>query len=108
MPTAAEMRAAATEAREAAKAALAAADQLAADARRVEREERQAKKRAENAAHYARMYDDIGQGVAGLNEAQHGIVYSKAWEHGHSSGYGEVESYYGEFAQMAREILDAK
>lgn len=50
------------------------------------------------------LYDEHGYG---LNEAQRGQVYSLAWEHGHSAGLGEVESYFVEFAQFARELLAA-
>lgn len=63
---------------------------------------------AASEAHYAKMFDEIGQPLAGLNEEQHGIVYAEAWEQGHSSGYGEVEMYYGEFAEMARKLLAAR
>jgi membrane protein involved in colicin uptake len=105
MPTSAELRAQATAARDAARAAKEQADALAAAACKAELEERRAKTAAESAAHYARMYDEIGQPLAGLNKAQHGIVYSQAREQ--ASGYDEVESYYGEFAEMARKILDA-
>lgn len=27
-------------------------------------------------------------------------LYELAWEHGHSSGFTEVENYYGDFAQL--------
>jgi predicted nucleic acid-binding protein len=107
MATAAELRAQAAAARDRADEADRMAEELAAEARKVEREEAAAKMAAENKAHYERMYTEIGQ-PAGLNEAQHGIVYAQAWEQGHSSGFGEVESYYGEFAEMARKLLDAR
>ena len=32
------------------------------------------------------------------------LVYDQAWDHGHSSGYGEVENYYSEFAETALKI----
>lgn len=78
-----------------------------ADAKRAEREAAQAKRKAESEAHYARMLDEIGQPLAGLNAEQHAIVYAMAYEQGHASGYDEVESYYGEFAEMARKLLAA-
>lgn len=78
-----------------------------ADARRAEREAARAKEKAENEAHYARMFDEIGQPLAGLNREQHGIVYAQAWEQGHASGYGDVESYYGDLAEMARKLIEA-
>jgi hypothetical protein len=66
-----------------------------------------AARKAEAETHYARMLDEIGRPLAGLNEAQHGIVYAVAYDQGHSSGYDEVEMYYGEFAEMARKLLAA-
>jgi multidrug efflux pump subunit AcrA (membrane-fusion protein) len=77
-------------------------------ARREKFELARAAEAAAREAHYARMFDEIGQPLAGLNAEQHGIVYSQAWEQGHSSGYGEVETYYGEFAEMARKLIAAK
>lgn len=61
----------------------------------------------EAAEHYNRMFTEIGQPLAGLNEAQHGIVYSQAYEQGHAYGYSEVETHYGDFAEMARKLLAA-
>lgn len=101
-----ELRVQADAAKRAAQDATATAEKLAADVRKAEREERQAKEAAVHAAHYTRLYEDSGQPL-GLNEAQHGIVYALAWEQGHSSGYAEVEMYYGEFAELARKILAA-
>jgi hypothetical protein len=108
MATAAELRAQAAEARRQAIAAGLKAEELFAAVRKAEREEAAAKVAAENEAHDKRMYTEIGQPLAGLNEAQHGIVYAQAWERGHASGFGDVESYYGEFAEMARKLLDAR
>lgn len=79
-----------------------------ADARRAEREAARAKEKAENEAHFARMFEEIGQPLAGLNAEQHSIVYAQAWEHGHACGYSEVENYYGDFAEMARKLIEAK
>lgn len=107
MPTSTELKAQAAAAREAVAQALTLADELTAAARKAEREERHAKERAEYEAHYTRMFEEVGQPLVGLNPAQHAIVYSQAWEQGHSSGYQEVESYYGDFAEAARKILDA-
>lgn len=108
MQTAAELRAQATAARAARITAEAEEKELLTAARKAEREERQAQRAAENAAHYTRLYEEVGQPLAGLNETQHGIVYAQAWEQGHASGFDEVENYYGEFAEMARKILEAK
>lgn len=79
-----------------------------ADARRSEREAAMAKRKAEQEAHYARMFDEIGSPLAGLNEAQHAIVYAQAWEQGHASGYEDVESHYGEYAEMARKLIETR
>ena len=78
-----------------------------ADARRAEMQARRDKAAAEHAAHYARMFEEIGQPLAGLNEAQHGIVYAQAYEQGHAFGYSEVEMHYGEFAEMAQRLIAA-
>lgn len=55
-------------------------------------------------AHDEEMYDNYGDG---LSKDQHLVVYSLAWQHGHSSGVDEVREYYREFAQFARDLLDA-
>jgi hypothetical protein len=79
-----------------------------ATARREKFELARAAETAAHEAHYARMFDEIGRPLAGLNEDQHAIVYSQAWEHGHASGYSEVENYYGDLAEMARKLIAAK
>lgn len=106
-PTAAEIRAKANAARDALRAAQEEADRLSAEALRAEYQERRAKEARENSEHSNRMYAEIGQPLAGLNKAQHGIVYALAWQQGHASGYDEVTGHYEELAEMAREILDA-
>jgi membrane-bound lytic murein transglycosylase len=106
-PTAEQLKEQAKQARKEAAKATARAESLRKEAERKEIEERRAKAQADTEAHYTRMYEEIGQSLAGLNEAQHGIVYSAAWEHGHSSGYSVVESYYGDFAEMARKLIEA-
>lgn len=90
-----------------AKSLAAKAIEMKAADRKAEREARQAAERARNEAHYALMLEEIGQPLAGLNEAQHGAVYAMAWEHGHASGYSEVENYYGDFAELARRVIEA-
>jgi hypothetical protein len=107
MPTSTELKAQAAAAREVARTAKAEAEALSAAAQKADHEERQAKTRAENAAHDNRMFEEIGQPLAGLNPAQHAIVYAQAWEQGHASGYSEVENYYGEYAEMARKLIEA-
>lgn len=67
-----------------------------------------AAEQAANEAHDAKMFDEIGQPLAGLTRAQHDIVYGEAYSQGHGSGYAEVEHYYGELAEMARKLLDAR
>lgn len=103
-----QLKTRAMELRAQASTTLAEAEDLFQEAKRLEREERQAKEAAERTAHYWRMYQEIGRPLAGLNEAQHDIVYGQAWDQGHASGFGEVKSYYGEFAEMARKLLEAK
>lgn len=115
MPTIQDLKDQAAAARDEARAAEDAAREakvkarkLADAARHAEREEQRAKERAENDAHYNRMFEEIGQPVGGFNAQQHDIIYAKAWEDGHASGYTEVEGHYGELAYMARQILDAR
>lgn len=55
-------------------------------------------------AHDEQMYQEYGDG---LSKDQHVTVYAKAWEHGHSAGEWQVEEYYREFANFARDLLDA-
>lgn len=56
----------------------------------------------DDANHYDAMHARHGEG---LTPAQHGIVYSKAYEQGHASGLEEVGEYYRDLADMARELL---
>jgi multidrug resistance efflux pump len=72
---------------------------------RAEREATRAKAIIEQEAHFARMYEEIGQPLAGLDKVQHALVYAQAWEQGHAYGYSEVETHYGELAQLARKLL---
>lgn len=104
--TAEELRAQAKEAMAAAKEAEERANNLRIAAARLEHEERRAREAKAYAEHYDRMYREIGEPLAGLSEAQHAIVYEKAYEDGHSSGYGEVETYYGILAEMARKVIE--
>lgn len=105
--TAAELLAQAETAAAEAQAASHKAEALRRQASKAALDERLAKERAENAAHYTRMYAEIGQPLAGLNEAQHGIVYSEAWTRGHAYGFSDVESHYSSLADMARKLLAA-
>lgn len=83
------------------------AEQQARDEKAAARKAAQEKRAAEAKEHYDRMYFGIGQPLAGLNEAQHAIVYSQAWEQGHASGYEEVEDHYADLAEMARKLIAA-
>lgn len=75
--------------------------------RKAKFEAARAKERAENEKHYSEMFSEIGEPVAGLNKEQHAAVYAMAWEHGHSSGFHEVQSYYEDFSELARKIIAA-
>lgn len=106
--TAAELRAQAMEARTRRLDAEREEQELKEAAQRAEREERQAKARQEQEGHFEKCFVEIGQPLAGLNRAQHDAVYAVAWEHGHASGFGDVENYYGDFAELARKVLEAQ
>lgn len=108
MTKAADLKAQAMAARTRRLAAEREESELREAAKKAEREEAQEAQRREAEEHYNRMLTEIGEPLAGLNAAQHGAVYAMAWEHGHSYGFSEVESYYGDFAELARKILDAK
>lgn len=49
----------------------------------------------------AYLYEEHG---LGLPEAVLSILFSKAWEDGHSCGYYEVENYFSELCSMQAEI----
>lgn len=55
-------------------------------------------------AHDEQMYQEHGDG---LTKDQHLTVYALAWQYGHSSGEWQVREYYREFAEFARNLLDA-
>lgn len=107
MATAAEMLEQATRDMEQAAELATKAKELRKQAERLAREERQALAAAQAKAHRDRMYAEIGQG-AGLTEDQHDIVYAQAYEQGHAHGDSQIESYYVDFAEMARKLLDAR
>lgn len=54
--------------------------------------------------HDEEMYEKHGQG---LTKDQHLVVYAQAWQYGHSAGEYEVETYYSDLAEFARNLLDA-
>lgn len=37
----------------------------------------------------------------------YGELFRRAWSDGHHAGYYEVESYYGEYADFARRVVEA-
>ena len=72
-----------------------------AHARKAEREARQAAAAKERIDHAAQMYADHAEPF-GIPANVAGAIYNLAYEHGHASGYSEVENYYGDFAEVAR------
>lgn len=55
-------------------------------------------------AHDEELYTKHGEG---LSKDQHLRVYGLAYEYGHSAGDNEIEQYYMEFADFARDLLNA-
>jgi hypothetical protein len=106
MTTAAELRNQALAAQATASEAGDRAKELLAQARKIEREERQAEEKRRADASYAETRE-IGNDY-GFTDQQHGIVYSLAYEDGHSGGYGEVRELYGKYADFAKSLLDTK
>jgi len=68
---------------------------------KADREARRAAQRAEEKAHQDRMHAEYAEPF-GIPRAVSGKVYSLAWEHGHASGYSEVENYFQDFAGLAQ------
>lgn len=52
-------------------------------------------------------YDDLRQEYSNLNDKTFGIVYSKAYQDAHSSGYDSVYSEFVDLADFANQIIDA-
>lgn len=102
MLTAKELRAQAEAAIQAAEEAQNRADALAAQARSAEECEAAQRRTDEYAAHSNQMFDQLGYE---LTAKQHEIIYSKAYEMGHSAGSDEVEIHYSDLADLARQIL---
>ncbi len=42
-----------------------------------------------------------------LPATTHSALWSKAWEDGHSYGFGEIESHYANIVEFAEELLKA-
>ena len=106
MATSAEIKAQAAAAREAAKTATQEAERLAAEARKVEREEIAERERNAYALSSDRAFASA-QDFTAITEKQHAVLYAKAYELGHSSGYTEVEYYYGELLELIVQFKDA-
>ena len=81
-----------------------ATDKAAARAafRRLEQE----KARQEQVDHQASMYRDYAEPF-GIPVAVANKIYALAWEHGHASGFGEVEMHYQDFADLAQVAYEA-
>lgn len=77
-----------------------------AEKAKQEREARMAARKAEQENHIERMFAEYAEPF-GVPRAVADKVYSLAWEHGHSSGYSEVENYYQDFAELARVAYEA-
>lgn len=88
------------------RAQVATAEQAVKDARRAEQEAKRAKAAQERADHQAAMYADHAEPF-GLPASIGEAIYALAWDHGHASGYGEVEQHYGDFAELARIAFEA-
>lgn len=54
--------------------------------------------------HYDRLKQEYG---FNLTDAQHALVYSKAYQDGHAYGYSEVEGHYRDLVEFAEELLKA-
>ena len=80
--------------------------QAKVDKARAEREARQAAAAKERADHAAQMYADHAEPF-GIPASVASAIYSLAYEHGHASGYSEVENYYGDFAGLVRVAFEA-
>lgn len=61
--------------------------------------ERIARNNAERQAHKQKLEEKYG--VVGHPKADR--LYELAWEHGHSSGYSEVEIYYDDFVELVKD-----
>lgn len=68
---------------------------------KAEREARMAAQKAERDAHIERMFMKYAEPF-GVPRSVSDRAYSLAWEHGHSSGYSQVENYFQDFAELAR------
>lgn len=105
MTTAKELRDQAKAAIQAAEEAQNRADALAAQARAAEQDEAATKHAATYADHSNRMFDEFS--AYGMNSKQHELVYAKAYEMGHASGYEDVENYYSDLVDLAQQVIKA-
>jgi hypothetical protein len=75
--------------------------QVKAARAKAAREARLAAQRAEQDNHIAKMFAEHAEPF-GVPRSVSDKAYALAWEHGHSSGYSEVENYFQDFAELAR------
>lgn len=61
-------------------------------------EERRAKGKLLIAEHKAKLAEEYG--VVGHPKLN--ALYQLAWDHGHSSGFAEVEIYFGQFVELIK------
>jgi hypothetical protein len=63
------------------------------------------------ATHLKKVYDEWRRRVRSqyvdVNDAVFEIIFAKAWEDGHSAGYGEVELYVDDYVDFATGIIAA-
>lgn len=105
--TAAQLTAEAEAAGQAARAAQEQAAALRAQAAQARYAERRAAQEAARQALSDRLYTEVGEPLAGLNQAQHALVFDRAWSQSKSEGDHGVEATYGELAELARATLAA-
>lgn len=72
----------------------------------IEQMKRMAARAAEAKAHTDRMFAEYAEPF-GVPRAVADKVYSLAYEHGHASGYSDIENYYQDFAELARVAYEA-
>lgn len=77
----------------------------AKEQRRIDAEARR-EREAEQMAHYRSEFA-TEYGIDHLPREVVDLVWNLAWQEGHSSGYGQVEHYYGEYAPMVLAAFEA-
>lgn len=89
-----------TQLQAAADAAQKALTDAKIEAERQARAARMAARKAERENHIERMFVEYAEPF-GVPRSVSDKAYALAWEHGHASGYSEVESYFQDFADLA-------